>query len=416
MKVFDFAKLISKNQIRIDRDVFHCVCGKHSVWIPDLRIKLIWSHFGRVEAFRDWDKGRNVDFILRGLFNKEVKGWDRETLRSILSEYKLFKILAERKMSPPVGELIYIRKFVSDYPYGVELCDCVGRYGYEIQDANKIEPGKFTKEKFDEFLHKDKVIWLSSHAYNDVLKGDNVVNGYLIDMRRTIWDMFQDNFKLDLSYIEFPVLDTDVLEEKIKSLTQFPHKQRKQNYQTYFLNGEHKEGSRDILYRFSKMLVPEELEERSVLDLGCNLGSVLFECENRGAGKMVGIDFEKDYIECARNLAHYNQSKINFIRRDLTNTHGIIDYLRKYFCEGKIDYVFALSIYKHIEQAMFDILKSLNWEVCYVESHNAPEGLETDHVKEMVKGFKSLKCRSIYLGQTSDRSPRCLWRLERKKA
>lgn len=51
--------------------------------------------------------------------------------------------------------------------------------------------------------------------------------------------------------------------------------------------------------RFSHVL-PEDLEGRSVLDIGCNAGFYSFEMKRRGAGRVLGIDHDERYLEQAR--------------------------------------------------------------------------------------------------------------------
>jgi 2-polyprenyl-3-methyl-5-hydroxy-6-metoxy-1,4-benzoquinol methylase len=212
--------------------------------------------------------------------------------------------------------------------------------------------------------------------------------------------------------LDVPNIDGEKLKQEIKDLTQFPHKERKQNYQTYYMSGQYERGSRDTLYRYETMgLNNLDFSGKSILDLGCNSGAMLFEAKRRGAGKALGIDYERDYITCARQLALYNKVPINFIKLDLNDLDSI-KYIKQYFCDDPIDIVFALSLYKHINRNMFTILKHLKWRVCYVESHNAPEGMATGHAMEMVIEISKLEVKSIYLGQTTDRSPRCIWRLE----
>lgn len=49
-----------------------------------------------------------------------------------------------------------------------------------------------------------------------------------------------------------------------------------------------------------KHVIPEDLEGRSVLDIGCNGGFYSFEMKRRGAGRVLGIDHDDRYLEQAR--------------------------------------------------------------------------------------------------------------------
>ena len=104
---------------------------------------------------------------------------------------------------------------------------------------------------------KTGIISASPGAVNDIYvpKRNNIVNGYLIDVRRTIWDMMRINKEWEdknpLNYNE----KITTLRKKIEELGQFPFKERKTPYQSYYLNDVYKDGSRDTLYRYEKMKI-----------------------------------------------------------------------------------------------------------------------------------------------------------------
>ena len=198
---------------------------------------------------------------------------------------------------------------------------------------------------------------------------------------------------------------------KIRELTQFPFGRRRLNYQSYVLDGAVVNGSRDTLYRFGQMRIPEDLSGRSVLDLGCNLGEFCFECWRRGARDIVGIDNRAEYLDCARMLAAENgHCRIDFIHADLGFPNDIFDITNEYFGK-RISIVFALSIYKHIGDVLWDILGGTGWETCYVESSRAKDGFESRNAKRMEKAFELVSGKFERLAITTDRSTRCVWRL-----
>jgi tRNA (mo5U34)-methyltransferase len=57
--------------------------------------------------------------------------------------------------------------------------------------------------------------------------------------------------------------------------------------------------------RFAHAL-PSDLRGRSVLDIGCNAGFYSIEMKRRGAGRVVGIDSDPDYLDQARFAAEVN--------------------------------------------------------------------------------------------------------------
>jgi tRNA (mo5U34)-methyltransferase len=58
--------------------------------------------------------------------------------------------------------------------------------------------------------------------------------------------------------------------------------------------------------------IPKNLRGRSVLDIGCNGGFYSIEMKRRGAGRVLGIDSDADYVAQARFAAEVNELDIEF--------------------------------------------------------------------------------------------------------
>lgn len=65
--------------------------------------------------------------------------------------------------------------------------------------------------------------------------------------------------------------------------------------------------------RFSEAL-PADLHGKSVLDIGCNGGFYSLEMKRRGAERVLGIDFDEDYLRQARFAAEVSELDIEFRR------------------------------------------------------------------------------------------------------
>jgi len=65
--------------------------------------------------------------------------------------------------------------------------------------------------------------------------------------------------------------------------------------------------------RFAASL-DQDLAGRSVLDIGCNAGFYSIEMKRRGAGRVVGIDSDEEYLAQARFAAEVNRLDIAFHR------------------------------------------------------------------------------------------------------
>lgn len=182
--------------------------------------------------------------------------------------------------------------------------------------------------------------------------------------------------------------------------------ERKSNYQSYYIGDEQIKGARDTSVRMDIMNIPRDLTDKSVLDLGCNLGEIANECYRRGASNVMGLDYQEDYIECAIDLAEYNGYNIEYACKDLTKIDDSVSYINTFFDGKPIDYVFALSLYKHIKVKMFEVLDGINWIKCIIESNNAPNGLQTGHVQEMIDHINKRQWKWEHIGTDRTRSPR----------
>jgi len=412
LKIFEEAIVIG-DKIIIEDHAFDVIKGKHEFWIPEMEAKIIWSWNGRIESYTDWDKGRNRELIETQKFNENMVGFNKESIQSIQEEYSLLDKLGKWNMAPPVSGIFYIKNFITDYPYYRALnCDSKGVYGIFVKNAEKLVEGKFNRFRFEEIFVDPGLVELSEGAFGDLGKENNMGNGYLIDVRRTLWDSIRWKGELAIKNIEYRE-DVKKLEKRILDLCQFPYGRRKHNYQSYLLGEVYIEGSRDTLYRFKQMEIEEDLSGKTVLDLGSQLGAMCLEAYKRGARWITGLESEMDYVNCARDLVRANGFQINYIKKDLSkDTKTSIGYINTYY-KNPVDIIFALSMYKHIGDSLWDLLRGISWKTCYVESNNAPDGMKTEHVHKMVEGMSGLDCEFELIGKTEDRSPRMIWRLKR---
>jgi len=59
-------------------------------------------------------------------------------------------------------------------------------------------------------------------------------------------------------------------------------------------------------------VIPRDLSGKTVLDIGCNAGFYSIEMKRRGADRVVGIDFDPEYLAQARLAAEVCQVAIEF--------------------------------------------------------------------------------------------------------
>ncbi|MBU0777857.1 hypothetical protein KKH23_10885 [Patescibacteria group bacterium] len=235
-KVYNEA-VIEGNSITIDGEKFGIFKGKHSIWIPEPEMKIVWSYNGKITSFRDWDKGDQAKEIADKTFNAENRYWDRESLQSIMNEYLIFKKLAEFQLAVPIKGVFYIKNVVSDFYPGVMTSDSKGVYGYFMRDAYNLKdhgqyrfnekPNNYGYYRIDIDLpdrftnHIEPLLDISDGAKGDMRKEDNVINGYLIDIRRSMFDcmVLKDLPEDAYKEIEYRENDIEGLKKKIAKLT-----------------------------------------------------------------------------------------------------------------------------------------------------------------------------------------------------
>lgn len=415
-RVFDYVKFIKdSDNVIVDGVVCKSIRGKHSIWIPELNMKFPFHWNGHFVEYKDAPKGQHWNRIIQSKFGTEDTAL-ADSLFSVAQEYCILNEFYSMGYSPKVDGFFYIKNLITDFRYGADHCDAQGAYGFFMDDATKLRQKEFDKDAFIKDFIESGFLQCSDSALNDLCleERNNHVNGYVIDIRRSVQDaihlrdaVIRDQIRKDVSNILYSE-KKELLQHNIKELTQFPYKERKENYQSYWLDNEYVKGSRDIGYRFGLFGIPTVLTGASVLDLGCNLGGMAQECYRRGATKVTGIDYENDYVKCAKDLVRYNQQQINFMQFNLKDKGRIEEYVNAYYDEP-IDIVFCLAIDKHVGlDRVLEILdnikfKTLYWEGSFAKDKNTPHVINTQ--RKLFKRY-DVEC----LGCSGDRNKRYIWR------
>lgn len=185
------------------------------------------------------------------------------------------------------------------------------------------------------------------------------------------------------------------LQNRIVRDTNFGRKKR-QSYQQI----DEIKGTRKMAYRYEVMKLPESFEGKSVLDIGCNLGAVCIEAKRRGAGRVVGFDYKSNIVGTASEFAKSKKCDVSFFCHDINDGLQSLVDLMGY---EKFDYVFALSMWKHIDkQKLCDIINYFCKESCWFEGHH--KQLEGPLKKELSKYLNFSKIE--FLGICEDRGYR----------
>jgi tRNA (mo5U34)-methyltransferase len=72
-----------------------------------------------------------------------------------------------------------------------------------------------------------------------------------------------------------------------------------------------------VKYKGFAHVLPERLDGKSVLDIGCNAGFYAMEMKRRGAARVVGIDSDERYLAQGRLAAEVEGFDIEFARLDV---------------------------------------------------------------------------------------------------
>jgi hypothetical protein len=134
-------------------------------------------------------------------------------------------------------------------------------------------------------------------------------------------------------------------------------------YQSIFYEGkELVEGRRrDINERLQKIDVAD-LRGKTVLDLGCNLGMSSYLAAERGAKRVVGVEYSPQIASAAIRLNAYFCRPVHFIQHDLSTDLELNE---------QFDTVFCLSLIKHLKspEAITALIKRATKKILYFESH-----------------------------------------------
>jgi len=234
------------------------ILGQHSAWLPREGIKVPFQWGGRLQKY-----GK--------------PGEASYPLEHLAEDLAFSRWLAERRLGPPVGEVVYFKTIVSEHP-GAWWADPCGAYGYEMAHAESLSYGPLVHgDVTDTIAFRDDarasgLLEASPGAWNDLNKPGNAVNGYLVDVRRSGWDRVRWHGPVE----SLPCYEEDV-EDLVFDLIcdgQFPFRQRELPYQEYYLDGSWLPGERDVRQRAALLgFAPKSGE--TILDVGCQLGGFL---------------------------------------------------------------------------------------------------------------------------------------------
>jgi tRNA A-37 threonylcarbamoyl transferase component Bud32/SAM-dependent methyltransferase len=165
---------------------------------------------------------------------------------------------------------------------------------------------------------------------------------------------------------------------------------------------------RDMAHRYAVMGAPENFENASVLDIGCNIGRICMDAKKRGAARAIGIDYRRDVVDAMNG--YFKQIGIDVSLFTFDINEGV-ESLQSIIGPASFEYVFALSIWSHVDQQkLWSIINRFCAKVCFFED-NCPSRVKSlDKLKRILE--ENLHFRKIeFMGFTTDRGVRAVYRL-----
>ena len=198
-------------------------------------------------------------------------------------------------------------------------------------------------------------------------------------------------------------LKNDLMEELKESCSTFQSHDRRHvirseriynSFDLPFLSVDPEVTQRDSKKRLKKVGLDErDLKGSSLLDLGSNIGGSLFEAQNFGPVRSLGVEFDENKVVLASKIAAYNGLKgVDFLQAD-------IDEVTVEKLNGPYDVVFCLAIIDHVKKKdqLYDLLGDITTKVLFYEGNGKTprEDIEAELKKQ---GFKEVN----YIGLCDD--------------
>ena len=92
--------------------------------------------------------------------------------------------------------------------------------------------------------------------------------------------------------------------------------------------------------------LPADLSGASVLDIGCNAGFYALEMKRRGAQRVLGIDFDKDYLAQARFAAEVSGLEIEFRELSVYDVAELRRTVRHRAVHGRASIICAIRCWR----------------------------------------------------------------------
>lgn len=165
-------------------------------------------------------------------------------------------------------------------------------------------------------------------------------------------------------------------------------------YHTFDLNGFHLRGQRQPQERLHQ--VPFDFTGKTVLDIGCNQGGMLFALADKIA-QGIGIDFDYRVVNAANRIRlHTGANQVSFYVFNVEKEP--LDLVRDFIPGGKVDIVFLLAVCMWIGnwKEVIDFSTELSSRMLF-ESNGTQEQQEqqVDYLRTKYQDIQQISDKSI---------------------
>ncbi len=125
----------------------------------------------------------------------------------------------------------------------------------------------------------------------------------------------------------------------LKKIKTYLKPQNQLPYQDVWFRGSHYPGQIKTRRLFYSLDILKELPGKTLVDLGCNRGGLVFLAEENGAAISTGVDINPVMIKNAKGIAKRENAKSIFINED------IFDFVNRM---EPADFVTCMSVFRHL--------------------------------------------------------------------
>lgn len=114
-------------------------------------------------------------------------------------------------------------------------------------------------------------------------------------------------------------------------------------YQSFLYDGQYIEGKINTVQMYYSFDIVSEIKGKSLLDLGCNEGSICLMAAQDGASPIVGVERRENYYKKALKRLQETKFKVEYVQDDILN---YIESAEQY------DVITLLALARHIHKAL----------------------------------------------------------------